>query len=129
MGAPARRGHIQLSIDGKTYGAHRLAWLYVYGTWPKYHIDHINRIPSDNRISNLRLATMSENRCNSPGKKGKELPKGVHWNYGRYVAHVSKNWVTVFSKRFRSIDEAAEAARIARDIFHGEFANHDMDPL
>ena len=33
-------GYIQLWVNGKKYLAHRLAWLYVHGVWPKGDIDH-----------------------------------------------------------------------------------------
>lgn len=46
---------------GKTYKAHRLAWLYTYGEWPKGQIDHINGVRDDNRIENLREVTNRQN--------------------------------------------------------------------
>lgn len=54
-------GYITIGIDGKYYKAHRLAWFYVHGLWPKEQIDHINLIKDDNRINNLRCATNSQN--------------------------------------------------------------------
>ncbi|MCJ2709130.1 HNH endonuclease, partial [Escherichia coli] len=54
-------GYLMIMINGKAYPAHRLAWLIVYGTMPDGFIDHINRVRTDNRISNLRLVTHSEN--------------------------------------------------------------------
>ena len=53
-------GYIQIKIKQKIYQAHRLAWLYVYGEWPKGQIDHINGIRDDNRIENLRDVTNRE---------------------------------------------------------------------
>lgn len=58
------RGRIQIKLDGVTYRAHRLAWLWVHGEWPKLEIDHINGDPSDNRIANLRDVPPVINRQN-----------------------------------------------------------------
>lgn len=57
-------GYQKISIDRKTYFAHRVAWLWVYGEWPNGQIDHINRNKSDNRIENLRVVSQSENAQN-----------------------------------------------------------------
>lgn len=57
-------GYIQISVKGRRYMAHRIAWLYVHGKWPKHEIDHINRCRSDNRLLNLREATSSQNNWN-----------------------------------------------------------------
>jgi hypothetical protein len=57
-------GYVRIGFDGKTHSAHRLAWLYVYGEFPKGHLDHINGIRHDNRISNLREVSMSGNSMN-----------------------------------------------------------------
>ena len=57
-------GYVSIAIDGKRHKAHRLAWLYVYGVWPKEEIDHIDGDKSNNRIANLREASHSENLQN-----------------------------------------------------------------
>ena len=59
-------GYVVVHIFGKRYFAHRLAWLYVYGEWPKNQIDHIDRVKYHNWISNLRDATPTENSLNTP---------------------------------------------------------------
>ena len=63
----AGHGYVSISVGGRRFFAHRLAWLVTNGQWPPLGIDHINGNRSDNRISNLRLATRSENQQNLRG--------------------------------------------------------------
>jgi HNH endonuclease/AP2 domain len=60
-GSPCRAGYTRIKVDGRLYGAHRLAWLYMTGQWPRSEIDHRNGDRGDNRIENLREATPGEN--------------------------------------------------------------------
>lgn len=63
-GTPMETEYEIISIDGRRYLAHRLAFFYVNGRWPKEEIDHINGIRGDNRIYNLREASRKENARN-----------------------------------------------------------------
>lgn len=74
-------GYRSISFNHKIYQAHRLAWLYMYGKWPDKFIDHINGNPLDNRICNLREATISQNAQNQkPNTKNTSGYKGVLWH-------------------------------------------------
>lgn len=59
-------GYRQIAVDGKTYKAHRLVWLYIFGKFPDKYIDHISGISDDNRLCNLRDVTHQENQKNQP---------------------------------------------------------------
>jgi len=64
-GARNANGYLRIGIDRKLYWAHRLAWFYMTGEWPKRDIDHIDLDKSNNRWSNLREATKSQNQANT----------------------------------------------------------------
>jgi hypothetical protein len=98
-GFMASGGYRRISIDGKLYKAARLAWLYVYGEWPKNHIDHINRVRDDDRLVNLRDVTHTENCNNKSSNNG--LPEGVHWHTGdaKYKANIPQG-VPVFGRTY-----------------------------
>lgn len=70
-------GYINISIRNVGYKAHRLAWLYVHGTWPEQEIDHINGVKNDNRISNLRDVARRENGRNHVRVTARNKSSGV----------------------------------------------------
>ena len=52
-GYPNNLGYIKIGINRKSYGAHRLAFLYMTGVMPSVSIDHQNHNPNDNRWENI----------------------------------------------------------------------------
>ena len=67
-----RYGYLIIKVKGKQYKAHRIAWLLYYGDFPNGNIDHINRDKSDNRISNLRIASYAVNNNNAKRTPNKD---------------------------------------------------------
>lgn len=73
-------GYRRVGLDGKRYLAHRLAWLYVHGEWPRQVIDHINGDRGDNRIANMRDVSQGVNTENQrrPSALNRSGYLGVH---------------------------------------------------
>lgn len=94
-GRTSNKGYRQITIKGRQYSSHRLAWLYVYGSFPKGCIDHINGIRTDNRIDNLRDVDEQTNLQNlrKSRKNNKTGYLGVCWDkqQNSYKAAVKKN--------------------------------------
>ncbi|MEE9304294.1 MAG: HNH endonuclease [Thiotrichaceae bacterium] len=103
------QGYIEIQLLGRLRKAHRLAWLYMTGSWPKNEIDHINRVRSDNRFSNLRESTLQQNLKNKCQYKSNTSGyAGVTWHkhLKRWQARISND-----SKRFHlGYFETPEAA-------------------
>lgn len=124
-GAKCSFGYWNLSLLGYRFKAHRVAWLYVHGSWPEGHIDHIDCDRSNNRIQNLRLANNSQNKANSSGYKNNTSGfKGVSyykplaaWR-AAYSVDGKKKHIGYFS----SPEEAHAAYMIAASEQYGEFA-------
>lgn len=68
-GSQNSRGYMEITIERKKHYAHRLAWAYVHGHFPKGQIDHRDGDRSNNSISNLRDATSTINNQNKRGPR------------------------------------------------------------
>lgn len=131
-GLPAGRrqggGYIQITIDHFGYMAHRVAWLYMTGNWPgtdwrRDGIDHIDGDRTNNRWSNLRLATRSQNTANTPVRSySRSGVKGVQLRCdGGFRARVRLKGAVILDKTFASLDEAAAAYDAHARRTFGEF--------
>lgn len=84
--------YIRIKIDGKSYLAQRLAWLYMTGEWPDNEIDHENRNSLDNKWLNLRNITHLRNvqNCKSLRENNISGVSGVRWHkqHGRWHVRV-----------------------------------------
>lgn len=93
-------GYIVLTIKGRVYRAHRLAFLYMEGLFPSELVDHKNNNRSDNRFSNLRKATHSQNginknimKNNTSGFKGVSFCKSSNKWRARCNANGKRNFL------------------------------------
>ncbi|EJF6821936.1 HNH endonuclease [Escherichia coli] len=118
-----RRTNIRVGGKSRGFTLHRLIYWVVTGEWVPM-IDHINGDRLDNRIENLRPATVRENSCNK--KASGTIPLiGVQEHYSGYRLAIriegKQYWIAGY--------KTPEAAGLARDIlarlFHGDFAKYN----
>lgn len=117
-------GYVLIKLRGKNYLAHRLAWLYVHGHFPDRDIDHIDRNPNNNRISNLRLATATQNSGNrNLAISNKSGYRGVSYNTiaRKYYAHATEQGRRYYLGTFDTPQEASEVVEARRKAYYGEF--------
>lgn len=144
-GTRAKKGHIvkanfngssmQVMIYKKQYCLHRILWIMAYGDIDTdVYLDHINRNPKDNSLSNLRIATPSQNAVNAIYDKGKN-GHGVglinivvrNVNYCYYQAHVTcngKQYTRKFNiKKYSNALEMAQQWHFKKHVeLFGEFS-------
>lgn len=117
------QGHWRIKIARVAYMAHRLAWLYMTGEWPRAQIDHINLVRDDNRWHNLRQATPSQNKANQHRlKNNKSGLKGVSMNHGKWRASLKIDGVSKHLGSFNCPAAAHLAYVVWADKQFGEFA-------
>lgn len=113
-------GYYKVSVYGRQYFAHRLAWLYVHGEWPEADIDHINRDKLDNRISNLREVDRSTNLQNRdlPPKKSGFVGVTKNKHYDRWAATITTEGRKRHLGMYSSPEDAHAAYTAARKTMH-----------
>lgn len=116
------KGYWCLSVDGKPYFAHRIAWKMHYRCELESILDHINGDRLDNRTANLRLSTPMENSRNRHSISSNTGILGVSWlaSRERYYASISYFGHNINLGYYISIDCALKARRFAqRILFQG----------
>lgn len=86
-------------------------------------VDHINHNIFDNRKSNLRICTQSENTLNRRiPHDNKSGFKGVHFNGYKWIALIGVNDKLKYIGGFENRIDAAKAYNEAAIKYHGDFA-------
>lgn len=115
-GTSDKEGYIIICIDQRLYKAHRLAWLWMTGAWPKEQIDHIDMVRSNNAFVNLREASAQQNARNRR-KRGFTFEK----RRNTYVAHINLGGKCFYLGYFQNSEDATAAYNAAAAKHHGEF--------
>ena len=122
------KGYRYIKIDSQCFAAHRIVVAMVSGEWPTYEIDHIDHDKLNNRMSNLRIATRSENARNMPKhRSNKSGHNGVVWNKktSKWRAFIGVNGRNIHLGSFDKIEDAINARIVANKeygyaIYHGQ---------
>lgn len=135
IGTPVANGYMQSYTQwGTATGRrtviiriHRVIFLMHYGYMPEV-VDHINGDITDNRIENLRAATLSQNSINrAVSSRNKLGVKGVVYDgrLKKYVAYIKANGKQTRIGAYSTVAEAAEAYNTKAQELHGDYAVHN----
>lgn len=110
-----------------TCKVHHVAWYLTYGEWAPREIDHIDGNGYNNKLSNLRLATHSENAQNmrklTTRKAGSQY-KGVYYHKknGNWVARIVFKGERISLGSYSTEEMAARVYDDSARTLFGEFA-------
>ena len=118
------KGYVMVGINGESHPAHRIIYLMHHGYCPEY-LDHIDGNRSNNKIENLRPATLNENarNCKKPSHNTSGY-KGVCWdkNRNKWMAYITINNKFKSLGRYDQIEDAHFAYTNAAKKYFGNFA-------
>lgn len=111
-------GYIMLTIrDEKSFSyylySHHLAWFFKYKEIVPI-IDHINRVKTDNRISNLRSVTKSQNAMNMNNVKGVSFCKRSN----KWIANIMVNYKKIYLGSFINKEDALNCYKTNKEKYH-----------
>lgn len=123
-------GYIEIGILGQRCPAHKLAFLYMEGRLvadSRFEIDHKDTVRSHNWWSNLRVATLSQNKANSRRPARNKLgATGIRLASLRrgavtYTACIMREGTTYNLGEFSTREDAASAYIAKAKELDGEF--------
>ena len=132
VGKKLNRGYYTVRVGDHLYFLHRIIWLWWYGYFPENHIDHINRVTTDNRICNLREVSASCNIRNS--KTFTTNTSGIRGvtRYNRdhcWVAKITVNRKSIRLKQGQDLIELAAYRLAAEQCLGFEVCNSETGAM
>ena len=115
------KGYVYISIDGKKYYLHRLAWFYVKGRWP-IEIDHKDGVRANNVWANLRECSRTGNLQNLHVVRNPSKLMGVSYckRWKCYKAQIGINNRQKWLGYFETAELAHDAYLKAKTVYHLE---------
>lgn len=110
-----------IRIKGRNWLRYRVVWMHVHGEYPPEYIDHIDRNPLNDRVENLRAATLSQNNMNTSIRSNNcSGYKGVCQPFGTSLWQAS--YSGKYLGRFPTAEEAAQAYDQYIEALYGQYA-------
>ncbi len=121
-----KKGYHQITINKKIYPLHRIIFFMFHGYFPDC-VDHIDNDKNNNKIENLRAATLTQNQYNKPispkntsGYKNVCLDKKTNkWFVRMRLNGKDQNFGSYFNKEIANF-----VASTMRHKYHKEFAKN-----
>lgn len=109
--ATERNGrYLRLTIKGKHFQAHRVIWKLMTGDDPPEEVNHWNRDGTDNRWTNLRLASSAQNHHYRTSVRRSGLSRGFRRREnGNYQARIQVDGQEICLGTFATAEEADRA--------------------
>ena len=127
MGTTVWPGYRVLKLQNSVYYAHRVAWFYVHGEWPKGLLDHIDGDKANNAIGNLRIATSAQNAARRPTAHRTIAPsRGVFPHGVGFVARIHHAGKRHYLGYFSTLEAAKAAYEAKAKEIHGDFRHIEV---
>jgi len=126
--AKSSHGYKVVTVNGKQHKVHRIIWQMNYGNLPKL-IDHIDGNKENNKLCNLRPASVQQNQCNRKLQSNNTSGvKNVVYDRFRdkWKVQIVSNGKLISIGRYDDLEAAELVAILAREKYHGNFANHGI---
>lgn len=118
-------GYRYVGLDGNCYREHVLIWFMLHGKWLPRKIDHVDRDRANNRPTNLRVASESQQHMNTKVRSDNATGfRGVskHPLCEKFQAEVRMGGKKFYLGLFHTAEEAGAVARAERLKLFGEHA-------
>lgn len=114
------RGYKKGCVFGKSYSAHRVAFLYMHGDWPINQVDHLDGDTANNKWENLEDVTAEGNGRNRK-KNGNNTSgtTGVNWSRSnnKWEARINHKGV----RKSLGLFDSLESAKLIRELAEVEY--------
>ena len=114
--------HGKTKYNGNCEYIHR--YIFNLSSEDKNVVDHINHDGTDNRRSNLRIVTHSQNAMNMANYKNPNKQHGVNWNdeIKKWVVEIWANKQRFLLGTYNSYTQAVSIRKEAEEKYFGEYS-------